>query len=120
LRVQRLSNLLQRAHHAPFLHGENMRSTRFTALCAFAALSFVSMLATADTTAPGSAASSEAQPFKAQEKTMQQLSTPMPSSSAPVNRAQPPADAVPKARTRAERIERFRQLEDAMQRESSG
>ena len=86
-------------------------------LGALAALAVASSLAVAQTSPPTS--HSEAQRFRTEEKSLQQQSTPMPSASKPVDRTQAPADAVPRARTRMERIDRFRDLESQMQRESS-
>lgn len=94
-----------------------MSSTRITTFAAIAALALASSLASAQMspTTP----QSETQRFNAQEESLQQQSTPMPSASKPVDRTQSPADAVPQAGTRVDRIERFRELEAKMQREST-
>ena len=97
-----------------------MSSTRITSITTFgalAALAIASSLASAQT-APATSPT-QGQRFEGQERSLQQKSTPMPSASKPVDRAQPPADAVPRASARVDRIERFRELESAMQRDSS-
>lgn len=93
----------------------------FTAVAAAAAaLSIASAGAAANPLGLHAANSPRAQVLAEQEKTMQQLSTPMPSSSPRVDRTQPAADPLPKAYSRADRSARFAQLESAMQRESTG
>lgn len=94
-----------------------MSTTRITTFGALAALAIASSLASAQT-APATS-QTQGQRFEAQERSLQQQSTPMPSASKPVDRAQSPADAVPRAGARVDRIQRFRELESAMQRQSS-
>ena len=94
-----------------------MSRARITTMGALAALAVASSLAIAQT--PPSTPQSEAQRFRTQEKSLEQQSTPMPSASKPVDRTQPPADAVPRAGTRMDRIDRFRELESQMQRDST-
>jgi hypothetical protein len=70
-------------------------------------------------TAQGTDSSSRAAQFRANEATLQQESTNMPSSSAPVDRTAAPADAIPKAKYTQQKRDRFAAEEHALQTEST-